>query len=145
MQKILFQLLGTIFLLIACTSNINQYKTIGKMNYRNGKWVEKDSVVDGLYVSKGKYKIGDKIGVWKTYFNNKLYQKDKTKDSLIKTKTYFTSRKLRQKGQSKLIKTDTTVHWYISGTWKYYNEKRHLLYEKTYHLIQKPDSISYQK
>lgn len=90
-------------LLMSCNSEINQYRKEGNKTERSGGWIEKDSTDDGLYLTKGRYRHNKKVGVWKTYLNGKPYQKNKIKDSIIKTRIYFSSGKKKADGQSKLI------------------------------------------
>ncbi len=142
-----FSLLIPILLVqLSCHTKINQYKEISKIQkQRDGKWIEKDSVGNAEFVMKGKYKKGEKIGVWKTYRNGKLYQKDKIKDSITITKVYFPNGKLMEKGQSKQIVTNNLRHWFYSGNWKYYDESGKLQYIKKYQDNNIVDSISFKK
>lgn len=62
-------------ILVSCKSDVNQYQTIKKnVQSKTGKWVEKDDYPDQKYVSIGKYKSGEKVGIWKVYLNDKIYQ-----------------------------------------------------------------------
>jgi hypothetical protein len=55
---------------------MNQYVKVGeKSKKRHGKWKEEYPTNEGTLVAVGKYK-SEKVGVWKTYFDNKLYQKN---------------------------------------------------------------------
>lgn len=132
----------SVFILISCNANYNQYEKIGKNQVRTGMWIEKDSAENGWFISKGKYKNNQKKGVWKTYFNDQLMQKDKIKDSIIKTKWYHPNGKIKARGQSKHIIKENVSHWFLSGNWNFYDENGVLQYRKIYHLNQKSDSIS---
>lgn len=130
-------------LLTQISCSINQYREISDSHrQRHGKWIEKDSVENAEYVMKGKYKMGEKTGVWKTYLNGKLYQKDKIKDSITITKVYFPNGNIMEKGQSKLIVKDHLRHWFYYGNWEYYDKNGKLEYIKKYQDNNKVDSIS---
>ncbi|MBS1550129.1 MAG: hypothetical protein JSS94_09760 [Bacteroidetes bacterium] len=94
--------------------------------------------------STGKYKYGTKIGKWKSTLNEKIYQIDRIKNDITKTKFYYYANgKVKQMGQSRLEVTANESHWYYFGDWKYFNEKGKLLYLKKYADGKKIDSISY--
>ena len=70
-MKNLFLLFSLI--LISCKSEVNQYQTIKKnVQLKNGKWIENDDYPDQKYVSIGRYKMGEKVGIWKVYLNGKI-------------------------------------------------------------------------
>lgn len=132
--------------LVSCQTKMNQYiKDENNANKRNGKWREEYSADEGTLIAIGKYKKGEKVGIWKTLLDQKMYQKDKIKRNIIKTKKYFPNGKVMETGQSKLDISTTQRHWYYFGDWKYYNNEGKLLYMKSYHQGKKADSISYIK
>ena len=132
--------------LFSCHSKVNQYVRTGdKVQKRNGKWVEDYSSSDGELIAVGKYKIGEKVGVWKTSLSGKKYQKDKIKNDITYTKFYFPNGKIMEQGQSKLEITDSYRHWFYFGDWKYYGENGKLKYIKKYADGKKVDSISFMK
>lgn len=150
-MKKIFILLLVLLSVVSCKTKMNQYiKDENKVSKRDGKWKEEYSSDDGVLTAIGKYDKGEKKGVWKTYFDtkdfkHKLYQKDKIKKGLIKTRRYFPNGKIMEEGQSKLDISKDQRHWYYFGDWKYYNDKGELLYIKKYHDGKKADSISYKK
>lgn len=128
------------------TKRLNQYVlTENKHQKRHGKWKEEYSADQGTLTAVGKYKMGEKVGVWKTTFEDKLYQKDKIRKSVTKTKLYHPNGKIMEKGQSKLDISDVQRHWYYFGDWKFYDENGKLRYIKKYADGKKIDSISFQK
>lgn len=144
-SKIFSIVLCTTFL-ISCQTKMNQYvKTAEKVNKRHGKWREEYSSDQGTLIAVGKYKLGEKVGVWKTTFNGKLYQKDNIKSNITKVKIYHPNGKIMQRGQTKLDITPENRHWYYFGDWKFYNEEGKLSYIKKYNFGQKSDSISFLK
>lgn len=146
MDKLLSLLLGVLFLQISCNSKLNQYREVSdSQRQRHGKWIEKDNVAGGEFLMKGKYKNGEKAGIWRTYYNGDLLQKDRIKDSIILTKIYFPDGKIKERGQSKLIISNDLRHWFYFGDWKYYNQNGELQYIKTYHPNNQFDSISFLK
>ncbi|ASW74176.1 hypothetical protein CJF12_07655 [Chryseobacterium piperi] len=125
---------------------MNQYvKDQNNTNKRNGKWKEEYSSNEGTLVAIGKYKMGERKGIWKTTFEDKLYQKERIRKNLTKTKRYFPNGKIMERGQTQLDISENERHWYYVGDWKYYDEKGRLLYVKKYHDGKKIDSISYKK
>ncbi|MCW3168394.1 hypothetical protein OMO38_07625 [Chryseobacterium sp. 09-1422] len=141
-------LLGlAVFVVSSCkTKPINQYvKVENKWQKRHGKWKEEYSSDQGILTAVGKYKMGEKFGVWKTTFQNKLYQKDKIRKGMTKTKLYHPNGKIMERGESRLDITEAQRHWYYFGDWKYYDENGKLMYIKKYADGKKIDSISFQK
>ncbi|MBB4805057.1 putative ATP-binding protein involved in virulence [Chryseobacterium defluvii] len=133
-------------ILVSCKAKMNQYiKNENNVKKRSGKWKEEYSSNEGTYIAVGKYKNGEKVGVWKTFFDNKLYQKDKIRKNITKTKRYFSDGTLMESGQSKMDISTNERHWYYFDDWKYYNDQGKLLYIKKYHLGNKTDSISLVK
>ena len=116
-----------------------------KTQKRHGKWKEEYSDNDGKLIAIGKYNKGEKVGVWKTAFQGKPYQKDKIRKSITKTKLYYPNGKIMQKGQSRLDISESQRHWYYFGDWKFYDENGKLKYIKKYADGKKIDSISFQK
>lgn len=145
-MKIHFLFLLGCLVLVSCTTKMNQYlKDQNKVNKRHGKWREEYSADDGILIAVGKYKMGEKVKTWKTFFDNKIYQKDKIRKDITKTKKYFPNGSIMEIGQSKLDISKTQRHWYYFGDWKYYNDQGKLLYIKRYKEGTKIDSISYIK
>ena len=132
-----------LFMLVSCgTTKINQYVKDGRVQQRHGKWVETNTSDLGNYLSLGKYRAGEKVGVWKTSLNGKLLQRDVYRKDLIKTKIFYPSGNLMQKGQSRTEIGDDVRHWFYFGAWKNYNTDGKLIYIKNYQKGQKFDSIA---
>lgn len=145
MLKNLLLTLFSIFIFVSCKTELNQYIRIdSKTQKRHGKWKEEYSVENGKLTAIGKYKKGEKVGVWKTTFQDKLYQKDKIRKSVTKTKLYFPNGKIMQRGQSRFDISENERHWYYFGDWKYYDENGKLKYIKKYADGKKIDSISFK-
>lgn len=141
MQKISFLLVFVVF--VSCKTKINQYiKDDKKISRRDGRWKEEYSADEGTLLATGKYRRGEKIGVWKMTLDGRRYQKDVIRKEITKTKRYFPNGRIMEKGKSKLEISDRERHWFYGGPWKYYNENGKLLYIKVYHQGQKIDSIS---
>ncbi|WP_307449152.1 MULTISPECIES: hypothetical protein [Chryseobacterium] len=145
MKKIILFILMLAFL-ASCTSKMNQYiKDDHNVNKRHGKWKEEYSADDGTMVALGKYRNGEKTGTWKTYLGNRLYEKNKIRKDITRTKRYYPDGKLMESGQSKLEVSDHERHWFYFGPWKYYNKEGKLSYIKIYNNGNKTDSISKAK
>jgi len=147
MMKNFLLLSLVLFVFTSCkTKEINQYiKVENKWQKRHGKWKEEYSSDQGILTAVGKYKMGEKVGVWKTTFEDQLYQKDKIRKNVTKTKLYYPNGKIMEKGQSRLDISDVQRHWYYFGDWKFYDENGKLRYIKKYADGKKIDSISFQK
>lgn len=125
---------------------MNQYKMLSdKSQQRHGKWKLEYSGADGKYRDIGRYRKGERVGVWRTIFQDKLYQKDKIRKSITKTKVYYPNGKLMEKGQSRVDVSDNERHWYYFGNWKFYDENEKLKYIKKYVEGRPVDSISVVK
>jgi hypothetical protein len=125
---------------------MNQYiNNENNVNKRDGRWKEEYSADEGILTAFGKYKKGEKVGIWKIYLNNKLYEKNKFKKTVTKTKKYFPNGELMERGQSKVEVSQNERHWFYFGDWKYYDQKGNLLYIKKYAEGKKMDSISFVK
>ena len=135
-----------LFVFTSCkTKKMNQYvKVENKWQKRHGKWKEEYSSDQGTLTAVGKYRMGEKVGVWKTTFEDKLYQKDKIRKNVTKTKLYHPNGRIMERGRSKLDISDAQRHWYYFGDWKYYDENGKLRYIKKYADGKKIDSISFQ-
>jgi hypothetical protein len=145
-MKIRLLLLLCCVFLFSCKTKINQYvKDDHDTDKRNGKWREEYSSNECVLIATGKYKKGEKIGVWKMFSNDKLFQKDKIRRDITKTKKYFPNGKIMEKGQSKLEISQNERHWFYFGDWKFYNDIGELLYIKKYFNGNETGSISFKK
>jgi hypothetical protein len=107
---------------------INQKKN----GEKTGRWMYKDNVLNEVIISKGRYKHDFEIGTWKEYSNKKLISKKRYKNGICYTTDYHLNGKIEAKGISKLEIDSTTTHWFLSGEWKFYNEKGAYLGSKFY-------------
>lgn len=138
-----FLLALTISLVSCVPIKINQYVKEGKIQKRDGKWIENNPTEQANFVSKGKYRKGNKVGVWRTSVHDEKYQKDVYGKNLIKTKIFYPGGKIKVKGQSSTEITDDFIHWFYDGDWKYYDKQGKLIYIKKYHKGKPLDSIPY--
>lgn len=145
MRSQYFLLLMLVSLMSCVPAKFNQYSKEGRIQKRDGKWIETNSTEQGDLVSKGKYKKGEKVGVWKTNNDGVKFQKEVYRKKLIKTRIFHPNGKVKVKGQSTTEITDDYIHWFYTGDWKHYNENGKLIYIKKYNRGKPADSISYQK
>jgi antitoxin component YwqK of YwqJK toxin-antitoxin module len=133
----------SIFVFVSCQTKTNQYiKISDKVQKRHGKWKEEYPTEEGTLIATGRYKMGEKIGVWKTYLGDKLYQTEKIRRKKIKMFVYYKNGNIMERGQSKLDISETERHWYYFGDWKFYDENGKLKYIKKYTDGKKIDSVS---
>ena len=143
-MKIQYSIFILLFL-ISCTAKtgkINQYaKDNNSVRQRNGNWEEKYASDIGELIGKGKYKNGQKVGLWVTKYQDKVYQKERFKKNISKVKIYHKNGVLREKGQTKTNENDTQMHWFYDGAWKIYDENGKHIYTKIYKQGTPLDSI----
>lgn len=136
----------SIFVFVSCQTKTNQYiKISDKVQKRHGKWKEEYPTEEGTLIATGRYKMGEKVGVWKTYLGDKLYQTEKIRRKKIKMFVYYKNGNIMERGQSKLDISETERHWYYFGDWKFYDENGKLKYIKKYTDGKKKDSVSLNK
>ncbi len=142
-----YSLFFLLLILYSCKpAKINQYKiNVDKSRYRTGFWVEDESTDIGTVQSKGSYRKGNKIGTWKTYYQDHLIQKEKFKIDRSKVFVYHPNGKIHQRGQTKTEINVDNYHWFYYGDWKYYDETGQLQYIKKYENGNKIDSININK
>lgn len=133
----------SIFAFASCQTKTNQYiKISDKVQKRHGKWKEEYPTEEGTLIATGRYKMGEKVGVWKTYLGDKLYQTEKIRRKKIKMFVYYKNGNIMERGQTKLDISETERHWYYFGDWKFYDENGKLKYIKKYTDGKKIDSVS---
>lgn len=130
-------------MLFSCHPKVNQYQKISNtLRVKTGKWVIEDHYPNENYKSAGRYKVNEKVGVWRTYLNGKIYQKDRYKGNVICTKIFHPNGKLAQKGQSKTNTNKDSVVWFYFGKWSYYDDNGKLDHIKIFYKNKKSDSIN---
>ena len=145
LKNILLTLLS-VFVFVSCQTKTNQYiKISDKVQKRHGKWKEEYPTEEGTLIATGRYKMGEKVGVWKTYLEDKLYQTEKIRRKKIKMFVYHKNGNIMERGQSKLDISENERHWYYFGDWKFYDENGNLKYIKKYTYGKKIDSVSFNK
>ncbi|MDR6969231.1 antitoxin component YwqK of YwqJK toxin-antitoxin module [Flavobacterium arsenatis] len=127
-MKRFYYLFPLLFVLLFSSCKINQRKN----GEKTGRWIYKDTVMGIPSKSKGRYKNGFEVGTWKDYLSNRLLTKRKYKDSICHTTEYHANGNIRAIGVSKMIVDSTTIHWYLSGEWKFYDNDGVLLGTKIY-------------
>ncbi len=136
----------SILVFVSCQTKTNQYiKISDKVQKRHGKWKEEYPTEEGTLITKGRYKMGEKVGVWKTFVGDKLYQKEKIGRKKTKMFVYHRNGNIMERGQTKLDISENERHWYYFGDWKFYDENGNLKYIKKYTDGKKIDSVSFNK
>lgn len=113
-------------ILLSC--KINQRKN----GLKTGKWVYKDTFMNVISESRGRYKKDFEVGTWKDYISETLITKRKYKDNICHTTHYHKNGQIRAIGISKMIIDSTNLHWFLSGEWKFYDSEGVLLGTKIY-------------
>ncbi len=104
---------------------INRYDSSGK---RTGLWINYWDTTGKILMSKARFKEGYEKGVSKEYYQNGIVRlKFRYYKNRIRTKYYFESGKLDQKGWSKIEWAGAATHYYWQGRWKFFDEHRKLI------------------
>ena len=139
-----FFILFTAVLLISCSvksSRFNKYVIDEKGNQkRNGMWIENSLSNNGELQEKGKYRNGEKVGLWKTSFEGKIYQKERFLKDYSKVKVYYPNGVLMQQGKTQTDVSEKERHWFYQGEWKFYDKNGKYIYSKFYDKGNKVDS-----
>lgn len=113
----------TVFALcLVASCKINQTKG----GLRTGLWVTKEGNGEEGYKSRGRYKEGKEKGVWKYFYNDTLYQKDKYSGNSARVRFYHPNKKIRASGNTLLDYNGKLAHWYYNGDWKYFDVQGNL-------------------
>jgi antitoxin component YwqK of YwqJK toxin-antitoxin module len=128
-MKYLFITLFLVITLIGCkTSPVNQ-----KVNKkREGLWVEQYELDSTKYKSIGKYKNGDPTKKWLYYTNNRINKKEVYRKNKCYITYYNANGTVQSKGKTKMVTTDSEIHWFYYDNWKYYDKNGKLTSIKKY-------------
>ena len=128
MVKATIYLMTVFALFLVASCKLNQTKD----GLRTGLWITKDgNGVEG-YKSRGRYKKGRERGVWKYFYNDTLYQKEKYSGNRARVRFYHPNKKVRASGITLLDYDEKLAHWYYNGDWKYFDAQGNLVKTITY-------------
>ena len=119
-----FILVFSLFLLGSCKVNRTHN------GLKTGLWITKDDG-DG-FKNRGHYRKGEQRGVWKYFYNDTLYQKEKYSGHNARVRLYHRNKKLSARGRTQIDFTSKMAHWYYQGDWKYFDAGGKLLKTVTY-------------
>ena len=114
----------TLILLGSC--KVNRFKD----GLRTGLWIN-DNAEDG-FKSRGRYKKDREKGVWKYFYNDTLYQKDKYSGNNARVRLYHRNQKVSARGKTQIEFDGKMAHWYYNGDWKYFDPEGKLVRIVTY-------------
>jgi antitoxin component YwqK of YwqJK toxin-antitoxin module len=118
-----------LLLCVALTScKINQTKN----GLKTGKWIQNEKFMNTESITTGRYKKGDKKGIWKEFLSDRLLSKEKYKKNNCHIIKYHNTGKVQQIGVSKKTVIDSKVEWLPTGEWKFYDSEGVLLGTKIY-------------
>jgi hypothetical protein len=122
----------TIIIMLICISltscKINQTKN----GLKTGKWIQTEKFMNTESVATGRYKQGDKTGIWKEYMSDKLLSKEKYKKNSCHIIKYHNTGEIQQIGFSKKTIIDSKIEWLPIGEWTFYDSEGVLLGTKIY-------------
>ena len=125
MKKVL---LCVFVLIVACGCKINQRKN----NMRQGLWIERDTINEVVYKSRGRYKNDEEIKTWKFYKNNKISKIEKYDNNICQITTFYPNGKIESKGQTRVEITAQLRHWFYFGDWTFFDQNNQIYMIKTY-------------
>ncbi|AQX05696.1 hypothetical protein KRE40_00390 [Elizabethkingia meningoseptica] len=117
-----YQTIFTVALLLFFVSCSTKYNQRDAQKQRHGKWKETLYTGDGEMLATGRYKHGEKRGLWKYSYGDRLVETEKYRKNTAVVKSYHPNGRMSSKGQTRTDVTDTYRHWYAYGIWKYYDE-----------------------
>ena len=98
---------------------INQWKN----NKYDGLWISWSDSSNKKIESKGHYKDGHEVGVWKFYYEDgTLRRRERYSKKGILTKYYYPNGNLKSKGKAILDYEKKLLHYFYQGDWIYYSE-----------------------
>ena len=120
--------LGLISVLTLASCKVNGYRN----GLKHGLWINKD--VDGEITqkSRGRFKNGTEIGIWKYKNGKDLYKKEKYNGTTATVKFYHPNKKIMARGITQMELNGKLLHWYYHGDWKYFDTQGKLLKVVTY-------------
>jgi antitoxin component YwqK of YwqJK toxin-antitoxin module len=122
----------TIIIILICISltscKINQTKN----GLKTGKWIQTEKFMNTESIATGRYKKGDKTGIWKEYMSNRLLSKEKYKKNSCHIIKYHNTGEIQQIGFSKKTIIDSKIEWLPTGEWTFYDSEGVLLGTKIY-------------
>ena len=123
-------LFAFIIILFLGACRVNRYKN----NLKTGLWITitKDDNGHPGYKSRGRYKKDKEKGVWKYFYNDTLYQKDRYSGNSARVRFYHPNKKIRASGKTEMNYNGKLLHWYYNGDWKYFDTQGNLVKVVTY-------------
>lgn len=99
---------------------------------REGLWIEKNTIGDKTYKSRGRYRAGFERKTWKYYENGQLVKKEVYKDSVCYV-THFKNKKKSLEGKTKMRYEGHDLHWFYTGDWIEYDSVGKPVVQRIYH------------
>lgn len=108
---------------------INQWKN----NKYDGLWISWSDSLGRQVGSKGRFKEGKEVGVWKYYFDDGTLRRiERYSRKGIATKYYYPNGHLKSKGKAIVAYEEELLHYYYQGEWLYYDEEGKITQRITY-------------
>ncbi len=122
-----YGILFVFFLLMSC--KINQRKD----GLPIGKWVYISKEGNNISRTAGRYnKHGFEKGIWRFYYNDTLYRKEKYRGKICKNTLYYQNGSIAEEGFSTQDTLKNGVYWKKTGNWYLYDKTGKLMEIKTY-------------
>lgn len=122
----------TIIIILLCISltscKINQTKN----GLKTGKWIQTERFMNIESSATGRYKKGNKTGIWKEYISDRLTSKEKYKKNCCHIIKYHNTGKIQQIGVSNKAIINSKTEWLPTGKWIFYDSEGVLLGTKIY-------------
>jgi antitoxin component YwqK of YwqJK toxin-antitoxin module len=128
MPKLAGFILSLIILTAFSFCKINRTKN----GLRTGLWVTESDTTGEGFRSRGRYKKDKEKGVWKYFYNDTLYQKDRYSGYSARVRFYYPNKKIQASGKTRMDYNGKLLHWFYNGDWKYFDAQGNLLKIVTY-------------
>lgn len=128
MRRPVTYLIAFFALLLVASCKVNQTRD----GLKTGLWITKEGDGQSGYKSRGRYKKDKEKGVWKYFYNDTVYQKDKYSGNSARVRFYHPNKKIRASGRTLMDYNGKLVHWYYNGDWKYFDVQGNLVKTVTY-------------
>ena len=118
-----------ILLCISLTScKINQTKN----GLKTGKWIQTEKFMNTESITTGRYKKGNKKGMWKEFLSDRVLSKEKYRKNNCHIIKYHNTGKIQQIGVSNKAIVNSKIEWLPTGEWTFYDSEGVLLGTKIY-------------
>lgn len=113
-----------LLILLLCTFGIihSQPNKLNKNLQRKGKWITYEDSLKTIKSFEGRFRNGNPVGKSIYYLNGRIDRVEKKRFRKLKTTLYHADGKIKAKGNAWLVDSDSLMHYFFYGKWKYFDE-----------------------